>query len=195
MSDKRGLEVALNSLRKVIDDLASSDSAAQPDLSLSLLEKLSSIADSLSAYQDEVAAEARLGPARGPAARRGTRGSGEGPEWKYVGIRRLAVSIEDSVYRGTQWAVFEPNNEALWSRIRSSVEGLMQGLFQRGEFKGTKPEQGYFVKCGIETTTQADIDRGVVNILVGYAPLKSAEFVILRIQQGAGRHKPRHRRG
>jgi len=194
MADKRGLEVALSSLRKVIDGL-SYDSAAQPDFPLSLLEKLSEIADSLGAYQDEVAAGGRLGQTGGSAARRRAKGSGEAPEKSYVGIRRLAVYIEDSVYRGTKWAVFEPNNERLWSRIRSSVEGVMQELFRQGKLRGGKPEQAYFVRCGAETTTQADIDRGVVNILVGYAPLRSAEFVILRIQQGAGRQKPRRRRG
>lgn len=111
-----------------------------------------------------------------------------------MGVRRLAVLIEDSVYRGTQWAVFEPNNEALWSRIRSEVEGIMQDLFHKGKLKGTKPEQAYFVKCGRDTMTQADIDSGTVNIVVGYAPLKPAEFVILRIGQVAGQKRPRPRR-
>ncbi len=129
------------------------------------------------------------------AARRGAKNSGESPEWRYAQVRRLAIFIEDSVYRATQWAVFEPNNEALWSRLQSSVEGFMQELFQQGKFKGKDTRQAYFVKCGPETTAQADIDRGVVNIVIGYTPSKGAEFVVLRVQQGAGRQAPRHRQG
>ncbi len=120
---------------------------------------------------------------------------GSPPESKYEQVRRLAVFIEDSVYRGTQWAVFEPNNDALWSRIRSGVEGIMQDLFVQGRLRGSEPQQAYFVRCGPDTTTQADIDRGVVNIVIGYAPLESADFVILRIQQGAGQKKPLRRKG
>lgn len=194
MADKQGLDVALSSLRKVIDDLSSSDPAGQSDLSLSLLERLSEIADSLAAYQDGAAAGSYLGTAKRPAARRVAGGSGEAPEQNYEGVRRLAVYVEESINLGTSWAAFEPNNERLWSRIRSSVEGLMQELFQQGKLRGTKPKKAYFVKCGADTTTQADIDRGVVNIVVGYSPLKGAGFVILRIQQGAAIPKPRRRR-
>ena len=104
-------------------------------------------------------------------------------EWKYVPVRRLALMIEEALYRGTQWVVFEPNDEPLWSQIRLSIGAYMHGLFRQGAFQGTSASQAYFVKCDSETTTQADIDAGVVNILVGFAPLKPAEFVILRIQQ------------
>ncbi|HEU5135655.1 MAG TPA: phage tail sheath C-terminal domain-containing protein [Steroidobacteraceae bacterium] len=109
-----------------------------------------------------------------------------GSEWKYVPVRRLALFLEESLYRGTQWVVFEPNDEPLWSQIRLNVGAFMQSLFREGAFQGTTPREAYFVKCDRTTTTQDDINRGVVNIHVGFAPLKPAEFVILRIQQIAG---------
>jgi uncharacterized protein len=107
-------------------------------------------------------------------------------EWKYVPVRRLALMIEESLYRGTQWTVFEGNGEALWSQIRLNVGAFMHNLFRQGAFKGTSPREAYFVKCDKETTTQNDINLGVVNILVGFAPLKPAEFVIIKLQQMAG---------
>jgi len=107
-------------------------------------------------------------------------------EWKYVPVRRLALFIEESLYRGTQWVVFEPNDEPLWAQIRLNVGAFMQNLFRQGAFQGTSPRQAYFVKCDGETTTQNDRDLGIVNILVGFAPLKPAEFVIIQIQQIAG---------
>jgi phage tail sheath protein FI len=107
-------------------------------------------------------------------------------EWKYVPVRRLALFIEESLYRGTQWVVFEPNDEPLWAQIRLNVGAFMQRLFRQGAFQGTTPRAAYLVKCDSETTTQNDIDLGIVNILVGFAPLKPAEFVIIKIQQLAG---------
>jgi phage tail sheath protein FI len=107
-------------------------------------------------------------------------------QWKYLPIRRLALYIEESLYRGTQWVVFEPNDEPLWAQIRLNIGAFMHGLFRKGAFQGQTPRDAYVVKCDKETTTQADIDRGIVNILVGFAPLKPAEFVIIRIQQLAG---------
>ena len=107
-------------------------------------------------------------------------------EYKYVPIRRLALMIEESLYRGTQWVVFEPNDENLWAQIRLNLTAYMHGLFRQGAFQGTKREEAYFVKCDSETTTQADIDKGIVNILVAFAPLKPAEFVIIQIQQLTG---------
>ena len=107
-------------------------------------------------------------------------------QWKYVPVRRLALYIEESLYRGTQWVVFEPNDEPLWAQIRLNVGAFMHGLFRQGAFQGTTPREAYFVKCDKETTTQDDINRGVVNILVGFAPLKPAEFVVIKIQQLAG---------
>jgi phage tail sheath protein FI len=107
-------------------------------------------------------------------------------EWKYVPVRRTALMIEESLYRGTKWVVFEPNDERLWGQIRLNVGAFMQTLFKQGAFQGTSARDAYFVKCDATTTTQNDIDQGVVNIIVGFAPLKPAEFVIIQIQQIAG---------
>ena len=109
-----------------------------------------------------------------------------GSQWKYVPIRRLALFLESSLYDGTQWVVFEPNDERLWGQIRLNVGTFMQGLFLQGAFQGTTPQQAYFVKCDSEINPQASIDQGIVNILVGFAPLYPAEFVIIQIQQMAG---------
>ncbi len=107
-------------------------------------------------------------------------------EWKYIPIRRLALFLEESLYRGTQWVVFEPNDEPLWAQIRLNVGAFMHNMFRKGAFQGTSPREAYFVKCDKETTTQNDRDQGIVNILVGFAPLKPAEFVIIKISQIAG---------
>jgi phage tail sheath protein FI len=109
-----------------------------------------------------------------------------GSEWKYVPVRRMALFLEESLFRGTQWVVFEPNDEPLWAQIRLNIGAFMQTLFRQGAFQGTTPREAYFVKCDRETTTQADINLGIVNIHVGFAPLKPAEFVVIRIQQIAG---------
>jgi phage tail sheath protein FI len=109
-----------------------------------------------------------------------------GSEWKYIPVRRMALFLEESLYRGTQWVVFEPNDEPLWAQIRLNIGAFLQGLFRQGAFQGRTPRQAYFVKCDSETTTQSDINLGVVNILVGFAPLKPAEFVVIKIQQIAG---------
>jgi len=110
----------------------------------------------------------------------------EASEWKYVPVRRLALFIEESLYRGTKWVVFEPNDEPLWAQIRLNIGAFMQGLFLQGAFQGKTPREAYLVRCDKTTTTQNDIDRGIVNIVVGFAPLKPAEFVIIKIQQLAG---------
>ena len=107
-------------------------------------------------------------------------------EWKYIPVRRLALFLEESLYRGTKWVVFEPNDEPLWAQIRLNVGAFMHTLFRQGAFQGKTPQEAYFVKCDKETTTQEDIDRGIVNILVGFAPLKPAEFVVIKISQKAG---------
>ena len=107
-------------------------------------------------------------------------------EWKYIPVRRLALYLEESLFRGLQWVVFEPNDEPLWSQIRLNVGAFMHNLFRQGAFQGTSPRDAYFVKCDNETTTQNDINLGIVNVIVGFAPLKPAEFVILKIQQMAG---------
>jgi uncharacterized protein len=107
-------------------------------------------------------------------------------QWKYLPVRRMALFIEETLFRGTQWAVFEPNDEKLWSQIRLNVGSFMFSLFIKGAFQGNNPKNAYLVKCDSETTTQNDIRQGVVNIIVGFAPLKPAEFVIIKIQQLAG---------
>jgi phage tail sheath protein FI len=107
-------------------------------------------------------------------------------DYKYVPVRRLALYIEESLFRGTQWVVFEPNDNPLWAQIRLNVGAFMQTLFRQGAFQGQTPQDAYFVKCDSTTTTQNDINLGVVNIIVGFAPLKPAEFVVIQIQQIAG---------
>lgn len=107
-------------------------------------------------------------------------------QWKYVPVRRTALMIEESLYRGTKWVVFEPNDERLWAQIRLNIGAFMQTLFKQGAFQGTSARDAYFVKCDASTTTQDDINQGIVNIVVGFAPLKPAEFVIIQIQQMAG---------
>lgn len=107
-------------------------------------------------------------------------------EWKYLPVRRTALFIEESLFRGTQWVVFEPNDEPLWAQIRLNVGAFMNNLFRQGAFQGVTPKEAYFVKCDRDTTTQADIDLGIVNIHVGFAPLKPAEFVVIRLQQLSG---------
>lgn len=104
-------------------------------------------------------------------------------DYKYVSVRRLALYIEESLYRGTQWVVFEGNDEPLWAQVRLSVGSFMQRLFRQGAFQGASPREAYFVRCDTSTTTQDDINRGIVNIAVGFAPLQPAEFVIISIQQ------------
>ncbi len=107
-------------------------------------------------------------------------------QWKYVPVRRMALFLESSLYQGTQWVVFKPNDEPLWAAIRLNVSSFMQTCFLKGAFQGQTPDQAYFVKCDSETTTQTNIDEGVVNILVGFAPLQPAEFVVIQIEQLTG---------
>ncbi|WP_308312687.1 phage tail sheath C-terminal domain-containing protein [Streptomyces sp. ISL-11] len=131
----------------------------------------------------------RLLPGVGPVAwgARTLRGADRlADEWKYLPVRRLALFVEESLFRGTQWVVFEPNDEPLWSSIRLNVGAFMNSLFREGAFQGRTPEEAYLVKCDRENNPQNDIDRGIVNIQVGFAPLKPAEFVIIHIEQLAG---------
>ncbi len=109
-----------------------------------------------------------------------------GSEWKYIPIRRLALFLQESLYRGTQWVVFEPNDEPLWAKIRLNIGAFMNGLFRQGAFQGSTPDEAFYVKCDSDTTTQADRNLGIVNIEIGFAPLKPAEFVVITIQQIAG---------
>ena len=107
------------------------------------------------------------------------------PQWRYLSVRRTALFIEDSVARSIQWVVFEPNGEPLWASIRATVATFLNTLFRAGAFQGVTATDAYFVKCDRSTTSQADIDRGVVNIVIGFAALKPAEFVIIGIQQAS----------
>jgi uncharacterized protein len=104
-------------------------------------------------------------------------------DYKYIPVRRLALYIEESLFRGTQWVVFEPNAAPLWSQIRLNVGSFMQNLFRQGAFKGTTPQDAYFVQCDDKTNPPDTINLGIVNIVVGFAPLKPAEFVVIQIQQ------------
>jgi phage tail sheath protein FI len=108
------------------------------------------------------------------------------PEWTYIPVRRMAIFLRVSVYRGIQWAVFEPNDDDLWASLRLNINSFMMNLFRQGAFQGATPSQAFFVKCDNETTTQDDINLGIVNILVGFAPLKPAEFVVVKISQKTG---------
>ena len=104
-------------------------------------------------------------------------------EWKYLAVRRMALFLEESLFRGTQWVVFEPNDEPLWSQIRLNLGAFMQNLFRQGAFQGRSPREAYFVKCDADNNPPASVALGVVNILVGFAPLYPAEFVVIQIQQ------------
>jgi len=107
-------------------------------------------------------------------------------QWRYVPVRRMALFLEQTLYRNLGWVVFEPNDEPLWVAIRTSIENFMLSLFHQGAFQGSTPSQAFQVKCDSSTTTQTDIDNGIVNIIVAFAPLKPAEFVIIKIAQLAG---------
>jgi uncharacterized protein len=107
-------------------------------------------------------------------------------DWKYVPVRRMALFLEQTLYANLGWVVFEPNAEPLWTAIRSSIESFMLGLFRQQAFQGTTPSDAFQVKCDNQTTTQDDINNGIVNIVVAFAPLKPAEFVVIQIAQLAG---------
>jgi Bacteriophage tail sheath protein len=110
------------------------------------------------------------------------------PEWKYLPVRRLLLYVEESIGRGLQWADFEPNDELLWASVRRSVGAFLSTLFRMGALAGVKPEEAYFVKCDADTMTQADVDAGLLNVLIGIAPLRPSEFATIRIahQRGGG---------
>jgi len=112
-----------------------------------------------------------------------TLGTRSAPEYRYVPVRRTAIFLEQSIYNGIQYAVFEPNDEPLWASLRLNVGAFMLNQFRAGMFQGRTPNDAFFVKCDSTTTTQQDIDAGTVNILVGFAPLKPAEFVVLKLTQ------------
>jgi phage tail sheath protein FI len=103
------------------------------------------------------------------------------PDWKYVNVRRLLIFIEASIDRGLQWVVFEPNAEPLWARVRRTIGDFLTTVWRNGALEGTAPEEAYFVRCDRSTMTQTDIDLGRLIAVIGVAPVKPAEFVIIRI--------------
>lgn len=131
----------------------------------------------------------RTFPASGPVvwgARTLAGADALGDDYRYVSVRRCALYIEESLRRGTQWAVFEPNDEPLWATLRRQVSEFLTALFQQGAFQGGSAKDAFFVKCDATTTTQADIDAGLVNLVVGLSPLKPAEFVVVYLEVRAG---------
>ena len=104
-------------------------------------------------------------------------------EWKYISVRRLASHIEDSIFRGTQWVLFEPNAAPLWAQVRADVTAFMQTLFAKGAFLAATPPEAYWVRCDNTTTTVNDIDNGVMNIWIGFAATRAAEFTSVQIRQ------------
>ncbi len=111
-------------------------------------------------------------------------------QWKYVPVRRLALFVEESIQRGIRGAVFEPNAEPTWAKIRLNVGDYLNRLFRNGAFQGRTAREAYFVKCDATTTSQSDIAAGIANVVVGFAPLKPAEFVIITIRQSFEKKKP-----
>lgn len=111
-------------------------------------------------------------------------------EWQYLSVRRLALFLESSILQGLGWVVVEPNDEPLWAHIRQTIDVFLQSLFRQGAFQGQKAQEAYFVKCGRDTISASDQTAGIVNIMIGFAPLKPAEFIILQIQQKAKSFPP-----
>ena len=111
-------------------------------------------------------------------------GGKSGDDWTYVPVHRTALFIEESLSTGTQWVEFEPNDEPTWTRIRGTVESFLEELFQQGAFAGRTPDESFFVRCDSNTMTQRDVDNGILVVEVGMAPLRPAEFVVLKIRVG-----------
>ncbi len=103
-------------------------------------------------------------------------------EWRYITVRRLAIFLEQSIVRGLQWVVFEPNQEPSWAQVRRSIDEFLTGVWRKGMLQGVKPEAAFFVKCDATTMTQDDIAQGRLIALVGIAPLKPAEFIIFKVR-------------
>jgi uncharacterized protein len=116
----------------------------------------------------------------------GARTLSSDPDWKYINVRRLFIFIEKSIDRGTQWVVFEPNDEPLWQRVKRVITAFLTQVWRDGALMGRTPEEAFYVKCDRTTMTQNDIDNGRLIVLIGIAPVKPAEFVIFRIGQWAG---------
>jgi uncharacterized protein len=112
------------------------------------------------------------------------------PDWQYVNIRRYVASLEHSIDEGTQWAVFEPNGPDLWARVRTTVGDFLLNEWKAGKLLGATPEQAFYVRCDQTTMTQNDLDNGRLTCVIGVAPTKPAEFVIINIAQWTSNHKP-----
>jgi hypothetical protein len=119
-----------------------------------------------------------------------THPGGPTPELNDVNVRRYLVDLEHSIDQGIRWAVFEPNGEALWARVRTTVTDFLTSEWQAGKLQGAAAEQAFFVRCDQTTMTQNDLDNGRLNIVIGVAPVKPAEFVIINIGQWTAGHKP-----
>jgi phage tail sheath protein FI len=113
----------------------------------------------------------------------GARTLADNAQWKYVNVRRLFMFVEESVEQGTQWVVFEPNDEFTWARVTRSIENFLTSVWRGGALMGTTPDEAFQVRCDRTTMTQDDIDNGRLICLIGMAPVKPAEFVILRFSQ------------
>jgi phage tail sheath protein FI len=116
----------------------------------------------------------------------GARTLSSDPEWRYLNVRRLFNYLEDSILNGTQWTVFEPNDPALWARMRRSISAFLVMEWRKGALFGLTPDQAYFVKCDDETNPAEAIDAGMVTCQIGVAPVKPAEFVIFQLAQLQG---------
>lgn len=108
------------------------------------------------------------------------------PSWKYVNVRRLFIMIEQSILQGMQWAVFEPNDKFLWSKLNRDVRAYLMRVWRSGALFGNTPEEAFYVKCDAETNPRYLIDAGQVNVQVGICPVKPAEFVVFSIGQWDG---------
>jgi phage tail sheath protein FI len=113
----------------------------------------------------------------------GARTMSSDAEWKYVNVRRLFLFVEESIDEGTQWVVFEPNDEPTWAKVRRSITNFLISVWRSGALMGATQDEAFFVKCDRTTMTQDDIDNGRLICLIGIAPVKPAEFVIFRISQ------------
>jgi hypothetical protein len=111
--------------------------------------------------------------------------AGDTSQWRYVNVRRLFIMVEESVKKGTEWVVFQPNNETLWRRVSSDVEKFLRSIWRQGALMGNTPEEAYFVKCDKETNPQDSLEKGEINIWIGIAPARPAEFVIFSVSQSA----------
>ena len=109
-----------------------------------------------------------------------------GSEWKFVSVRRTALFLEHSLVRGLQWARLEPNDERLWARLRAEAGGFLDGLLRDGAFTGSTSRDAYFVRCDVDTNTQEDLAAGVAHLVVGFAPLRAAEFSTLDLRLATG---------